>query len=48
MENTIKLPVFKGVGSENLEQFYFVVKAVWEMHRVTDDNVKKATLVSAL
>jgi len=48
MENTIRLPVFKGVGKENPEQFLFVVKAVWEAHRVTNNNVKKATLVSML
>jgi len=48
MVNAIKLPVFKGVGSEDLEQFWFVVRAVWEAHGVTDDNIKKVTLVSAL
>ena len=48
MANAIKLPVFKGAGSENPEQFWFIVRAVWEAHGVTDDNIKKATLVSAL
>jgi len=48
MENEIKLPVFKGVGNKDPDQFWFVVRAVWEAHGVTDDNIKKATLVSAL
>ena len=48
MASMIKLPIFRGVGNEDPDQFWFVVRAVWEAHRVTDDNIKKATLVSAL
>ena len=48
MASAIKLPVFKGVGNEDLDQFWFVVKAVWEAQGVMDDNIKKETLVSAL
>jgi len=48
MASTIKFPVFKGLGNEDLDQFWFVVKVVWELQGVTDDNIKKATLVSAL
>ena len=48
MENTIKLPVFKGVGNEDPDQFWFVIRIVWAMQGVIDDNIKKATLVSAL
>lgn len=46
--STIKLPVFRRVGNEDPNQFWFVLRAVWEAHEVTDDNIKKATLVSAL
>ena len=48
MVSVIKLPVFKGVGNEDLEQFWFVVRVVWEAQGVTGDNIKKVTLVSAL
>ena len=48
MTSAIQLSVLNGVGSEDLEQFWFVVVAVQEAHGVTDDNIKKATLVSAL
>lgn len=48
MANTIKLPVFKRVGNEDLNQFSFVVKVVWEAQGVMDDNIKKETSVSAL
>ena len=46
--SVIQLPVFKGAGSEDPEQFWFVVTIVWEVHRVMDDNIKKVALVSAL
>lgn len=48
MENAIKLPVFKEVGNEDLDQFWFVIKAGWEAQGVMDDNIKKAVLVNAL
>ena len=48
MENSVKLPLFKGLGNEDPDQFWFVVKAVWEAQGVTNDHIKKATLVSAL
>ena len=44
----IQLPVFKGVGGEDPEQFWFVLTLVWNTQQVTDDNIKKAILVSAL
>lgn len=40
--------MFKGVGNEDPNQFWFVVKAIWEAKRINDDQMKKATLVSAL
>jgi len=48
MASVIKLPIFRGIGNEDPDQFWFVVRAVWEAQAVTDDHIKKATLVSAL
>ena len=48
MASTIKLPVFKGVRNEDPDQFWFVVKAVWEAQGVKDDNIRKETLANAL
>ena len=48
MENIVKFPLFKGLGNEDLDQFWFIVRVVWEAQGVTDDHIKKATLVSAL
>ena len=39
--------MFKGVGNEDLDKFWFVAKAVWEAQGIMDDQMKKATLVSA-
>jgi len=46
--SAIKLPVFRGVGNEGPDQFWFVVRAVWKPQGVMNDNIKKATLVSML
>lgn len=48
MESVIKLLVFKGVGSEDPNQFWFMIKAIWEAQGVTDDNIKKEMLVRTL
>ena len=48
MENLVKLPLFKGLGNEDPDQFWFVMKVVWEAQGIMDDHMKKETLVSAL
>lgn len=44
----IKLPVFNEVANEDLDQFWFFKKSIWEAQEVMDDNIKKAKLVSSL
>ena len=44
----MKLLVFKGLGNEDPDQFWFIVRDVWEAQGVIDDNIKKETLVSSL
>jgi len=48
MASLVKLPLFKGLGNEDLDHFWLIVEAVWEAQGVTDEHLKKATLVSAL
>lgn len=48
MATTIKLPTFQGVGSEEPIRFWFLIKSVWDEQGIIDENIKKATLVSAL
>jgi len=47
MASVIKLLVFRGVGNEDLDQFWFMVRAIWEAQGVMDENIKKVTLVGA-
>lgn len=48
MASIIKFHVFKGLGNEDLNQFWFMVRAIWEAQGVTYENIKKVMLVSAL
>lgn len=48
MVSTIKFPMFKRVGNEDPNQFWFIVRSLWEAQGVTNDNIKKVTLVSTL
>lgn len=44
----MKLLVFKGLGNEDSNHFWFVVKDVYETQGVTDNHINKAVLVSTL
>lgn len=46
MVNAMKIPTFKGIGSEDLEQFWFVVNVLWTSQQIIDDNIKNAQLVT--
>ena len=35
----IKLPIFKGTGSDDPEQFWFLCEAVWTAKKITDPDV---------
>jgi len=48
MVNAMKMLIFKGIGSEDAEHFWFVVNDVWTTQKIIDDNIKKAQLVTAL
>ena len=47
MTDDIKLPVFKGTGSEDPEQFWFLCKAVWTAKNILDQDVRRAQLVTS-
>ena len=40
----MKFPTFKGVGDEDMDQFWFVAESVWTMHNVASDAAKRAQL----
>ena len=38
----MKLPTFKGVGDEDMEQFWFVTETEWNAQNIASDVVKRA------
>ena len=41
MEDEMRLPIFKGDGSEDLDQHWFLCEAVWNIKNVIDEVVKR-------
>ena len=48
MGNFMKLPVFKGLGLEDLEHHWFLCEVVWSMKQVIDDDIKMAQLTTMI
>jgi hypothetical protein len=46
VDNTLRLPEFKGVGSEDPEQHLFVCEIVWAAKNIQDEVVKIAQLAT--
>lgn len=46
MASSVKLLIFKGARNEERGRFWFMIKSVWNSQGITNDNIKKATLVS--
>ena len=44
----VKLPIFHGNGTEDLEQYWFLCEAVWTVKQITDNEVKKGQLATTL
>lgn len=38
MVNTMKMPIFKGMGTKDPEQFLFVTYAIWKAQQITDEK----------
>ena len=47
VNDDIKLPVFRGTGSKDLEQFWFLCEAVWTTKNIMDQNTRRAQLVTS-
>ena len=47
VNDDIKLPVFRGTGSEDPEQFWFLCKAVWTAKNIMDQNTRTTQLVTS-
>ena len=44
----MKLPLFHGNGTDDLEQYWFLCEAMWTVRQVTYDDVKKGQLATTL
>jgi hypothetical protein len=42
MADEMRLPTFKGDGSEDLDQYWFLCEPVWSIKNFTDEVVKRA------
>ena len=47
VNDDITLSVFRGTGSEDLEQFWFLCKALWTTKNIMDQNTRTAQLVTS-
>jgi len=48
MANTMKILIFKGVGSEDPEKLWFVANSLWIAQQITDNNLEKVQLFTTL
>ena len=44
----MKMPILKGLGTEDPNQFWFFADVVWKSQQITDDDLKKVQLVTGL
>jgi hypothetical protein len=48
MEDEMRLPTFKGDGSEDPNQHYLLCEAVWTIKNIIDEDVKRAQFSTTL
>jgi hypothetical protein len=48
MEDEMRLPIFKGDGSEDPDQHWFLCEVVWSIKNATDEAVKRAQFSTTL
>jgi hypothetical protein len=48
MADEMRLPIFRGYGSEDPDQHWFLCEAVWNIKNVTDEAVKRTQFSTTL
>jgi hypothetical protein len=48
MVDEMRLPIFRGDGSEDPDQHWFLCEVVWSIKKVTDETVKRAQFNTTL
>ena len=46
MGDDIKLPIFRGMGTEDPDQHFFLYEAVWNIKQVHIDDIKRVQLTT--
>ena len=41
MGDDIKLPIFRGTGTEDPDQHFFLCEAIWNIKQVQSDDIKR-------
>jgi hypothetical protein len=48
MEDEMRLPTFRGDGSEDPDQHWFLCEALWIINNVIDEDVRRAQFSTTL
>jgi hypothetical protein len=48
MVDEMRLPIFRGDGSEDPDQHWFLCEAIWNINNVTEEDVKRAQFSTTL
>jgi hypothetical protein len=48
MVDEMRLPIFRGDGSEYPDQYWFLCEAVWSIKQVTDESIKRTQFSTTL
>jgi hypothetical protein len=48
MADEMRHPIFRGDGSEDLDQHWFLCEAIWNIKNVTDEAVKRTQFSTTL
>jgi hypothetical protein len=48
MADEMRLPIFRGDGSEDLEHHWFLCEAVWNIKSITDEAIKRTPFSTTL
>ena len=48
MEDEMRLPIFRGDGSEDPYQHWFLCEAIWNIKSITDEAIKRTQFNTTL
>jgi hypothetical protein len=48
MADEMRLPIFRGYGSEDLDQHWFLCEVIWSINEIKDEYVKRSQFRTSL